>query len=73
MGATGQYLHLRLFLEGVEVPVISAQIQSQKNSPAAASIQIVANDYALDLRPRTLVHLSRLERPGRAWRRATTA
>jgi hypothetical protein len=57
MGATGQYLHLRLFLEGVEVPVISAQIQSQKNSPAAASIQIVANDYALDLRPRTLVHL----------------
>ena len=57
MAATGQYLHLRLFLEGVEVPVVSAQIQSQKNSPAMASIQIVANDYALDLRPRTLVHL----------------
>jgi len=37
--------------------VISASIQAQKNAPAAASIQIPANDYAMDLRPRTLVHL----------------
>lgn len=57
MAVYGHLLRLRLFLEGVEVPVVSAQIQSQKNSPAVASIQIPANDYALDLRPRTLVHL----------------
>lgn len=57
MPGNGQYLHLRLFAEGVEIPVISAQIQSQKNAPAAAAIQIPANDYALDLRPRTLIHL----------------
>ncbi len=52
-----QKLHLRLFLEGVEVPVVSAVVQSQPNQPAAAAIQIPANDYALQLKPRTLVHL----------------
>lgn len=57
MTTVGQRLHLRLFLEGVEVPVISATVQSQPNAPAVASIQIPANDYALDLKPRTLVHL----------------
>ena len=52
-----QRLHLRLFLEGVEVPVISAVVQAQPNAPAACSIQIPANDLALQLKPRTLVHL----------------
>ena len=52
-----QKLHIRLFLEGVEVPVISAVVQSQPNQPAVCSIQIPANDLALQLRPRTLVHL----------------
>lgn len=37
--------------------MISAVVQSQKNAPAAASIQIPANDYAMDLKPRTLVHV----------------
>lgn len=50
-------LHLRCFLEGVEVPVVAASITSQKNSAAVASIQLPANDYLLDLKPRTLVHL----------------
>jgi hypothetical protein len=53
----GQHLDLRLFLEGIEIPVISANIQSAKNAAAVASIQIPANDYVLDLKPRTLVHL----------------
>ncbi len=57
MSATGQRLQLRLFLEGVEIPVVSASIQSQKGSAAVASIQIVANDYATEIKPRTLVHL----------------
>lgn len=55
--SVGQRLGLRLFLEGVEVPVVSATIQCQKNAPAQASIQIPANDYGLDMMPRTLVHL----------------
>ena len=57
MTVIGQRLHLRLFLEGVEVPVIAASIQSQPNAPATCTIQIPANDFALDLKPRTLVHL----------------
>jgi uncharacterized membrane protein len=57
MTAVGQILRLRLFLEGVEVPVVAATVQSQKNAPAVASIQIPANDHALNFKPRTLVHL----------------
>lgn len=57
MTAYGARLKLRLFLEGVEVPVVAATITSQKNSAASAAIQIPANDYGLDLKPRTLVHL----------------
>ncbi len=53
----GQHLHLRAFLEGVEVPVVSASISMQKNAPATCTLQIPANDYAMDLKPRTLVHL----------------
>jgi hypothetical protein len=52
-----QRLHLRCFAEGIEIPVISAVVQSQPNQPAVASIQIPANDYALQLKPRTLIHL----------------
>jgi hypothetical protein len=52
-----QRLHLRCFAEGVEIPVISAVVQSQPNQPAVASIQIPANDFALQLKPRTLIHL----------------
>jgi hypothetical protein len=55
--AQGHHLHLRLFLEGVEVPVISASIQCAANTPAAATIQVVATDKVLDLLPRTVVHL----------------
>lgn len=50
-------LHLRLFLEGIEVPVISAQVQANLNAPATASIQVVPTDKLFELKPRTLVHL----------------
>lgn len=55
--AVGQHLRLRLFIEGVEVPVVAANVQSTKNAACAASIQIPANDFAMDFRPRSLVHL----------------
>lgn len=54
-------LGLRLFLEGVEVPVIGSQINIQQGQPAAASIQIVPADSSLLLLPRTLVHLFYLD------------
>ncbi len=55
--AIGQKLKLRLFLEGIEVPVIGAAIQSSINAPAAASIQVIPTDRILELKPRTMVHL----------------
>jgi hypothetical protein len=57
MTMTGQRLGLRLFLEGIEVPVISAQVQMGINAPATASIQVVPTDGILSLKPRTMVHL----------------
>ena len=53
----GKPLHLRLFLEGEEVPVIAAQVQINMSAPATASIQIIPLDTALDFLPRTMVHL----------------
>lgn len=54
-------LGLRLFLEGVEVPVISAVVNIQPSTPSTASIQIVPTDAALKFLPRTLVHLFYLD------------
>jgi len=56
VGQGGQ-LKIRLFLEGIEVPVISAQIISQPNAPAQAAIQIPPASLATRLLPRTVVHL----------------
>jgi hypothetical protein len=53
----GHKLSMRLFLEGVEVPVIGASITVAANSPATCSVQIVATDKILEILPRTLVHL----------------
>lgn len=57
MGAAGQQLGLRLFLEGLEVPVVGAQVQIGINAPATASIQIVPGDKVTELKARTMVHL----------------
>ena len=56
-GAYGQVLKLRLFLEGVEVPIISATIQSAPNSPMSASIQIPPLSEGTRFLPRTTVHV----------------
>ena len=39
------------------MPVIGAQVSAAIGTAAAANIQIIATDRALELRPRTLVHL----------------
>jgi hypothetical protein len=59
--AVGKPLHLRLFLEGEEVPVISAHVSVSINAPAAASIQVIPLDEATYLHPRTMVHLFYLD------------
>ena len=53
----GKPLKLRLFLEGQEVPVISATVSIGYNGPAVASVQILPIDEGLTFKPRTMVHL----------------
>jgi hypothetical protein len=55
--AHAQRLKLRLFLEGVEIPVIAAQVQAAPNSPMVATIQVPPLAEGTRLLPRTLVHL----------------
>jgi hypothetical protein len=50
-------LNIRGFIEGVEVPIISATITVAPNTPAAAAIQIIATDRAHELKPRSVVHI----------------
>lgn len=57
MAGTAQQLKLRLFLEGVETPVIAANVQTAPNSPAMCAIQIPPLAEGTRLLPRTLVHL----------------
>lgn len=57
MSGIGQRMRLRLFIEGVEVPVIAAQVQVAPNSPAQCSIQIPPLPEGTKLLPRSLVHL----------------
>jgi hypothetical protein len=57
MGAKAVRLKIRLFLEGIEVPVISAQVQCEPNAPAVAVMQIPPLPEGQRLMPRTLVHL----------------
>jgi len=52
-----QVLGLRLFLEGLEVPVISATIDINEGAAAVAQIEIVGLDSAMRFKPRTVVHL----------------
>ncbi len=59
--ARGELLHLRLFLEGIEVPVISASVTSSIGSAAQASIEVIPTDLLFDLLPRTLVHVYYLD------------
>lgn len=60
---TGERLHLRLFLEGLEVPVIGAQVAATDGSAATAQIEIVPTDRAFGILPRTVVHLYYLDYP----------
>lgn len=52
-----QRVHLRLFLEGIEVPVISASVSASVGAAASATVQIPGHDSALYILPKTMVHV----------------
>lgn len=57
MGAKGQRLRLRCFIEGIEVPVIAAQVQTAPNSPAVCALQIPPVAEGTRLLPRSVLHV----------------
>jgi hypothetical protein len=59
--APGFLLHLRLFLEGIEVPVISASVNSTIGSGATATVDIIPDDSVDLILPRTTVHIFYLD------------
>ena len=56
-----QYLDLRLFMEGIEVPVIGAGVSMNIGSAATANVQIVPDESLTTILPRTVVHLFYLD------------
>jgi len=54
-------IRLKLFLEGIEVDVISAEVSAGINRPASAAILIPAAPGSHEFLPRTLVHLFYLD------------
>lgn len=52
-----KFLRLRLFAEGVELPIISASIQLSVNAVAVASLQVVPLDSLKYLKPKTMIHV----------------
>jgi hypothetical protein len=59
--APGFLLHLRLFLEGIEVPVISASVTATIGSGATATVEIIPDDTVDQILPRTTVHIFYLD------------
>lgn len=59
--APGYLLDLRLYLEGIQVPVIGASVSAAVGTAATASIDIVPHDTADLILPRTVVHLFYLD------------
>jgi hypothetical protein len=59
--APGYLLDLRLYLEGIQVPVIGASVNASVGSAATANIEIIPHDSADLILPRTIVHLFYLD------------
>jgi hypothetical protein len=63
-GSNVEPLHLRLFLEGLEVPVMSGTVSSSIGSPASGQFEIVPTDASLRIAARTTVHAFFLDQNG---------
>ena len=65
--AQGKFLNLKLYLEGIQVPVISAQINQRAGGMATANITIIPTAQALSILPRTNVLLFYYEPRAEKW------
>ena len=57
MGLVAERLNLRLFIDGIEVPVIGAKCTFAEATVATAEIQVIATDQIYDIEPRAFVAL----------------
>jgi hypothetical protein len=57
VGLVAERLNLRLFIDGIEVPVIGAKCTFSEGTVATAEIQVVATDLVYDLEPRSFITL----------------
>jgi hypothetical protein len=57
MTMTGRALNAKLFLEGIEVPMIGATVSYTVNTAAIAYIDVVPHKSINNIKPRTLVHV----------------
>lgn len=57
MSAYAARLNLRLFIDGLEVPVVGARCTFADNADAQADIQLIATDQLMTILPRSAVHL----------------
>ena len=56
--SSGRALHLRCFLEGIEVEIISCSVSATLNGgPASAHIELPDSEKGFELLPRTIVHV----------------
>lgn len=53
----GRVLHLRCFLEGIEVPISSCAVTGQVGSAATAHIELLDAEHIFKILPRTMVHI----------------
>jgi len=58
---SGRVLHIRLFIEHVEVPVIGAMVSGSEDSPVAAQIEVIPSDLVHRLLPRSKVDVFYLD------------
>ena len=65
-------LGFKLFLEGIEIDMISCKITGGMGKPTTAAISIPANDEAHRIEPRTLVHVFFYENKYELGTKATT-
>jgi hypothetical protein len=57
VGLVAERLNLRLFIDGIEVPVIGARCTFAEGTVATAEIKMVATDQVYDIEPRSFVTL----------------
>lgn len=53
----GSRIHLRLFIDGLEVPISSASVTFAEGKPSQAGISIIAMDEVHEIKPRAFVAL----------------